>query len=78
MQYGIVALLWKLPQIPSCSTNNANLDINNFDMFYEIDCCVAVYGRIWMNNVPNESEIIMLLYIFFCWEIWSQTRVSFF
>ena len=31
-----------------------------FDMFYKIDCCAAVHGRIWMNNVPNESKIIML------------------
>ena len=31
-----------------------------FDMFYKIDCCAAIIGRIWMNNVPNESRIIML------------------
>ena len=37
----IVALLWKLPQMPSCSANNANLDKNNFDMFYKIDCSAA-------------------------------------
>ena len=67
----IVALLWKLQQMPSCSANNANLDTNNFDMFYKIDCCAAIHCRIWMNNVPNESRIILLscteislLYIF--------------
>ena len=51
----IVALLWKLPQIPSCSTNDANLDKNSFDMFYKFDCCAAIHGRIWMDNihVPN-------------------------
>ena len=54
------ALLWKLPQMPSCRANNANLDKNNFDMFYKIDWCAAIHGRIWINNVPNESSIIML------------------
>ena len=49
----IVALLWKLLQMPSCSTNNANLDKTNFDMFYKIDYCATIHGRIWMNNVPN-------------------------
>ena len=52
----IVALLWKLPQMPSCSTNNANLDKTNFDMFYKIDCCAAIHGRIWMNNVPIKVD----------------------
>ena len=56
----IVALLWKLPQMPSCSTNNANLDKTNFDMFYKIDCCAALHGRMWMNNVPNWNRLIML------------------
>ena len=56
----IVALLWKLPQMPSCNANNTNLDRNKFDMFYKIDCCAAIHGQIWMNNVPNESRIIML------------------
>ena len=36
------------------------MDKNNFDMFYKIDSCAAIHGRIWMNNVPNESRIIML------------------
>ena len=54
-----VALLWKLPQRPSCSAN-ANLDKNNFDMFNKIDCCAAIHGQIWMNNIPNERRIIML------------------
>ena len=31
-----------------------------FNMFYKIDCCAAIHGRIWMNNVPNESRIVML------------------
>ena len=61
------ALLWKLLQMPSCSTNNTKLDKNNFGMFYKIDCCAAIHGQIWMNNVPNESRIIML----------SCTEVSF-
>ena len=82
----IVALLWKLLQIPSCSTNKANLDKNNFDMIYKTDCCAAIHGQIWMNNVPNESRMIMLscteisllLYLFLSLEIWSQTQVSFF
>ena len=51
--------LFKLPQMPSCSANNANLDKNNFDMIYKIDCCAAIHGWIWMNNVPNESRIIL-------------------
>ena len=58
----IVALLWKLPQMPSCSANNANLDKNNFDMFYKIDCCAAINGRIWMNNVSNKSRRKNLCY----------------
>ena len=61
----IVALLWNLPQMPSCSTNNANLDKTNFDMFYKIDCCAAIHGWIWMNNVPHESRILMLS----CWSL---------
>ena len=63
----IVSLFWKLPQMPSCSANNADMDKNNFEMFYKIDCCAAIHGRIWINNVPNESRIIMksvLLYLF--------------
>ena len=84
----IVALLWKLTQMPSCTANNANLDKNNFYMFYKIDCCAAIHGRMWMHNVPNESRLIMLpctdisfvIYLFFLqfWKIWSQPRVSFF
>ena len=66
----IVALLCKLPQMPSCSTNNANFNKTNFDMFYKIDCCAAIHGRIWMNNV--------LLYLFQFRELWSQTRVPFY
>ena len=46
--------------MPSCSANNANLDKNNFDIFYKIDCRAAIHGWKWMNNVPNESRIIML------------------
>ena len=53
-------VMWKLPQMPSYSANKVNLDKNNFDMFYNIDCCAAIHGRIWMNNVPNERRIIML------------------
>ena len=34
---------------------------------HKIDCWAAIYGRIWMNNVPNESRIIML----------SRTKTSF-
>ena len=56
----IVALLWKLPQMPSCSANNINLDKTNFDMFYNIDCFAAIHGRIWKNYVPNYIRIIML------------------
>ena len=55
----ILALLWKLPQIHSCSANNANLDKFNFDMFYQTYCCTAIHGRIWMKNIPNERIIIM-------------------
>ena len=47
----IVALLWKLPQMPPCSTNNANLDKTKFDMFDNIDFYAAIHGQIWMNNV---------------------------
>ena len=54
----IVALLWKLSQMPSCSANN--MDKNNFDVFYQIEGCAAINGRIWMNNIPNENIIIML------------------
>ena len=39
------------------SVNNANLDKNNFDMFYHIDCSGAIHGRKWMNNVQNESTV---------------------
>ena len=45
----IVALSWKLPQMPSCSANDANLDKNNFDMFYEIYCCAC-------HPWPNMNE----------------------
>ena len=55
------------PQMPSCSANIANMDKNNFDIFYKIDCCAAIHGQISMNNVPNESRIIML----------SCTKISF-
>ena len=81
----IVALLWKLLQMPSCSANNSNLSKNNDAMFYKIDCCAATHGRIWMNNVPNESRIIMLscaeisFVKFFDFEKFgSHPRVSFF
>ena len=85
----IVSLLWKPQQMPSCSTNNANLDKTNFDMSYIIiDCCAAINGQIWMNknNVANKSRLIMLswlksvlLYHFYQFrEILSQTRFSFY
>ena len=53
---------WKLLQFSPCSANNvnANLDKNSFDMFYQIDCCAAIHGWIWMHNVPNESRILMV------------------
>ena len=80
----IVALLWKLLQMPSCSANSANLDKNNCKMLYKIYCCAAIHGRIWINNVLNESRIIILSWteisfvIFFCGDILSQTRVFFY
>ena len=54
--------------------------------FYKIDYYAAIHGRIRMNNVPTQSRLIMLsctaqfCYIIFFqfWEIWSQTRVSFY
>ena len=30
--------------------------------FYKMYTCAAIYGRIQMNNVPNESRLIMLSY----------------
>ena len=81
----IVALLWKLPQMQSCSTNNANLENTNFDTLYKTDCWAAIHGRIRMNNVPNEANyaimhwIIFVKYLFFqFWEILGQTRDSFY
>ena len=51
----IVALLWELPQMPSCRTNNANLDNYCWHVLqnYNIDCCAAIHGQIWVNHVPN-------------------------
>ena len=69
--------------MPSCSANNANLDKNNFDMFYKIDWFSALHGRIWMNNLPNESSIIILSWTeissvisFSILRNWSQSRIS--
>ena len=80
----IVALLWKLPQIPICSTNYATLDKNNFDVLYKF-IVVQPSGQIWTNNIPNKSRIILLSYtelnfiisVFGFIEIWSQTQVFF-
>ena len=38
------------------AANNANLGKKKFDMFYKIDCCAVIHGRIWMNK---SSRIIM-------------------
>ena len=82
----IVALLWKFPQMPSSSANNANLDKHNFDMFYKIYCCAAIHFRIWMINVLLKwkyNNYVIMHWNKFCymflrfWEILSQTRVSF-
>ena len=62
----IVALLWKLPQMPSCSANNANN--NTFDMFYQTDCCAAINGWIWMNTTKwkyNNYAIMLFVISFF-------------
>ena len=83
----IVALLWKFPQMPSSSANNANLDKHNFDMFYKIYCCAAIHGQIWMIDVPLKwkyNNYVIMHWNKFCyiflrfWEILSQTQVSFF
>ena len=42
------------------SANSANLDKTILICFHKIDCCAAIRGRIWMNNISNESRIIML------------------
>ena len=57
-----------------------------FWLFYKLNCCAAIHGRIWMNDVPNESRIIMLsctevsfvISFFRFWGILIRTRVSFF
>ena len=40
-------------QVSSCNTNIANFYKTNLDMFLQNNCCPAIHGRIWMNNVPN-------------------------
>ena len=50
---GMAAQQSLFPQMSSCNANNTNLDKNDFDMFYKIDCTAAIHGRIWMNDVPN-------------------------
>ena len=80
----IVALLWKLPQMQSCSTNNANLENTNFDTLYKTDCWAAIHGRIRMNNVPNEANyaimhwIIFVKYLFINFEkFWVKPGIPF-
>ena len=53
----IVALLWKLPQMPSCSANNANLDKNSFDN-YKIYCCAAILGWVIMLLCTEINSVI--------------------
>ena len=65
----IVALLWKLPQMPSCSTNNANLDKTNFDMFYKIDCCAAIHGQIMTEQCTKLKKTNYAIMRWICFVI---------
>ena len=80
-----VALLWKLPQMPSCSANNANLDENKFDMFTKLIAVQPSMAKYeWTMHQMKVDYAIMhwnqFCYIYFLlfWKIWSQTWVSFF
>ena len=80
----IVALSWKLPQMPSCSANDANLDKNNFDMFMKfiaVQPSMAKYEwTMYQMEVQNYAIMLWNQCCYICfrfWEIWSQTRVSF-
>ena len=88
MQCGCIncCLLWKLSKCQHAAHTTPTWTKPFLTCFTKIYCCAAIHGRIWMNNVPHESRLIMLTmhwnqscYIFFrFWEIWSQTSVSFF
>ena len=58
----IVALLWKLLQMPLCSNNNANLDKTNFDIFYKNYCWAVICYPIGMTNVSYERGILVPAY----------------
>ena len=72
--------------MPSRSANNANLDKTNFDMLTKLIAVQPSMTAYEMNNVPNESGIIMLSYTeinfvasFFDLEKFAvKPRVSFF
>ena len=57
--------MWKLPQMPSCSANNANSDKNNFDMFYKIDCCAAIQFLISFLILRNLVSNPGFLFLYF-------------
>ena len=56
----IVAVLWKLPQMRHSAQITPTWTKPIWTCFYKIYCCAAIHGRIWMNNIPNQSSLIML------------------
>ena len=54
------SVLHYVAQAKAYTVNNANLDRGKFDIFYKIDCCAAIRGHKWMNNLSNERRITML------------------
>ena len=45
--------------MPSCRANNANWTTTILTCLYKIVCCATIHGRIWMNNIPNESRMVL-------------------
>ena len=76
----IAALLGKLPQMASCSANNANLDKNNFGLFYKIYWLVCSHLWPHMNEQCTKRKYnnyaIMhwykFCYIFFAFEKFEE------
>ena len=84
----IVSLLWKLPPMPSCSTNNANLDkpiLTCFTKLIAVQPSMAEYEwTLYQIKVDQlcyhalKSVLLCTCILLQFWEIWGQTWVSFY
>ena len=77
----IVALLWKSPVMLSCSTNNAYLDKNQFEMFYQKISAVQpvlLYLFSILRNFESNRGFLLRNSIELILKTWKQNNFDMF